>query len=50
MKRQRGFYNMDFTGIFIILGVLCVAVGVLLSWFVPLVWSWVKPLIHALTA
>ena len=50
MKSQRGYYNMDFTGLFVFLGVLGVAVGVFLSWFIPIVWGWLKPFIHTLTA
>ena len=50
MRNQKGFMNMDFTAVFIFLGALCVAVGMFLSWFLQLVWTWVKPFIHALSA
>ena len=50
MLNQKGFTNMDFTAVFIFLGALCVAVEMFLSWFVPLVWTLVKPFIRALTA
>lgn len=32
---------------FVVIGV---AIGAFLFWLIPLIWSWIKPIIHAITA
>ena len=48
--KQRGYYNMDMTGFFIGCLVVGVAIGIAIAYLVPWLWSFIKPLIHALTA
>ena len=49
--KQRGYYDLNVTG-FIIIGCLIVgaAIGIAIAYLVPWLWSFIKPLIHALTA
>lgn len=47
---QRGYYNMDFTGLVIGGIVVGIVVGVLLTIGLPWLWQLLKPLIHAWTA
>lgn len=50
MLNQRGFVNLDFTGLFLFF----IAIGILLGMFatlgIPAVWELIKPFIHAWTA
>ena len=46
---QRGYIDLDFTGLFVGLVIVGIVVGLGLAWLVPWVWGIVKPLLHALT-
>ena len=48
--KQRGYYNMDMTGFLIACVIVGAVIGVALAYLVPWLWSFIKPLIHALTA
>ena len=50
MKKQAGYYNLDFTGFFIALIVLGIIIGLILGVAVPWLWELVKPWIHSITA
>lgn len=50
MNKQKGYVNLDFTGIIIGSIILGVAIGVLIILGVPILWEWVKPFLHAITA
>ena len=50
MKTQSGYINIDFAAIFMCLLAVGVAIGLALAWLVPIVWGFVKPLIHAATS
>lgn len=50
MKYQQGFVNLDFTGLFIFLIIIGVVIGTSLTVGIPVVWDWIKPIIHAWTA
>lgn len=50
MSNQRGYYNIDFTGFFVGLVLAGAVGGAVLMWLLPIIWSWVKPIIHQLTA
>ena len=44
------FSDRDLCVFFAAVAAILVGLGVLLAWLVPVVWRWVKPLLHALTA
>ena len=48
-KRQRGFGAPDFAKAYLTVLAIGAGGGALAVWGVPKLWSWVKPLIHALT-
>ena len=50
MKTQKGFMNLDLGGLMAGLLITGVAVGVVLAYAIAWLWSYVKPIIHALTA
>ena len=50
MKTQKGYYNLDLGGLMVGLLIAGVFVGVVLAYAIPWLWSYVKPIIHALTA
>jgi len=39
-----------FIGFMVVVGAVCFAAGAAVLWLAPVVWAWVKPFIHALTA
>ena len=47
--KQRGFYNMDFSGFFVGLLVFGIAVGLILPPVVEWLWEILKPIIHEAT-
>ena len=47
--KQRGFYNLDFTGVLIGLAIVCVIVGVLLYPTLGWLWDFIKPILHEAT-
>jgi hypothetical protein len=49
VKRQRGYYDMDFTGFFVLLIGGGAIFGASMAYFVPWLWSVAKPYIHAIT-
>ena len=48
--KQRGFYDLNVTGFLIACVIVGVAIGIAIAYLVPWLWSFIKPLIHALTA
>ena len=48
--KQRGYFNMDMTGFFIACLIVGAAIGIAIAYLVPWLWSFIKPLIHSLTA
>ena len=48
--KQRGYYDLNVTGFIIGCLVVGAAIGIALAYLVPWLWSFKKPLIHALTA
>lgn len=42
--------GVDLKGFFIFAVVVGAAVGALVFWLVPIIWAWVKPIVHAVTA
>ena len=48
--KQKGYVQLDFTGIIIGSIVVGVAIGVSITLGVPILWEWVKPILHAITA
>jgi hypothetical protein len=48
--RQRGYYNIDLTGLLVFLIVVGVLIGLALAYGVPWLWGLIKPLIHGATA
>ena len=48
--KQRGFYDLNVTGIPIGCVIVGVAIGIVIAYLVPWLWSFIKPLIHSLTA
>ena len=50
MNKQKGYVNLDFTGIIIGAIIVGVAIGVSITLGVPILWEWVKPILHAITA
>ena len=48
--KQRGFYHLDVPGFSIGSLIVGVVVGIWVAYLVPWLWSFIKPLIHALTA
>lgn len=34
----------------LVIALACVALGAFLMWLIPLVWDWLKPIIHGATA
>jgi len=49
-KNQGGYYDMDFTALFVVLITIGVVVGILVSYVAPYLWGFLKPIIHSLTA
>ena len=47
--KQRGFYNLDFTGLFIGLVVFGLVVGFLLYPALGWLWDFIKPILHEAT-
>ncbi len=51
MKRQRGFINdSDLLSAIVVFGILCAIGGAATIWIIPVVWDWLRPIIHAWTA
>jgi hypothetical protein len=50
MKRERGYIGIDFTGLIVFMLVVGAAIGAMLAYVLPWLWSFIKPLLHALTA
>ena len=50
MSKERGFYDLDFTGLFIGIAVVAVIIGFLLYPTLGWLWSIIKPWIHGVTA
>lgn len=55
MKYQRGYYMVgptagELAGCLGIVSVFLIGVGVFVGWLAPIVWSWIKPWLHALTS
>lgn len=50
MKNQTGFIDIDFGAIFMALLFVGGVIGAFCMWLVPIVWGWIKPIIHAITA
>jgi len=44
------FNSDDFAKSIILLALVCVAIGALLAYAIPWLWSLLKPLLHAMTA
>ena len=47
---ERGFFDFNVTGFIIGCLIVGVAIGIGVAYLVPWLWSFIKPLIHALTA
>ena len=50
MNKQKGYVNLDFTGIIIGFITVGVAIGVSIILGAPILWEWVKPFLHVITA
>ena len=50
MNKERGFYDLDFTGMFIGIAVVAFIIGFLLYPTLGWLWSIIKPWIHGVTA
>ncbi len=50
MKHRRGYINLNFGAMFAGFVIAGIAIGILIAWLAPIVWSWVRPLIHGWTA
>lgn len=50
MNKQKGYVNLNFTGIIIGFIIVGVAIGVPITLGVPILWEWVKPFLHTITA
>ena len=48
--KQRGYYDLNGTGFIIGCLVVGAAIGIVIAYLVPWLWSFIKPLIHSLTA
>ena len=48
--KQRGYYDLNVTGFIIGCLIVGAAIGIAIAYLVPWLWSFIKPLIHALTA
>ena len=48
--KQRGFYNLNVTGFIVGCLIVGIAIGVVIAYLVPWLWSFIRPLIHTLTA
>lgn len=49
-RHQSGYYDFNLGGFMFILVLFGIAIGVLVTFVLPKIWEWVKPLIHAATA
>lgn len=45
-----GTLGEGWTGCLVIVACALIAVGAFLAWLMPILWAWVKPFIHAVTA
>ena len=50
MEKQRGYIEIDFGAIFLVLVIVGVVIEIAISYVAPWVWGLVRPLLHALTA
>lgn len=50
MTKQHGFISLDLNAIIWFFVILGISFGAFLMWLLPIIWSWVKPIIHQLTA
>ena len=48
--KQRGYFDFNMTGFIIGCLIVGAAIGIAIAYLVPWLWSFIKPLIHALTA
>ena len=48
--KQRGYYDLNVTGFSICCLIVGIAIGIAIAYLVPWLWSFIKPLIHTLTA
>ena len=48
--KQRGYFDFNVTGFIIGCLIVGAAIGIGVAYLVPWLWSFIKPLIHALTA
>ena len=50
MKTQKGYIDIHFRAIIVELLILGTVIGVVLAYAIAWLWSYIKPIIHALTA
>jgi len=50
MNKQRGYMNLDFTGLFVVGGVVCTIAGIVVWEALQWAWPYIKSAIHAMTA
>lgn len=48
--KQEGYIHLNFTGIIIGFIIVGVVIGISITMCVPVLWEWVKPILHAITA
>ena len=48
--KQRGYFDFNLTPVIIACLIVGAAIGIAIAYLVPWLWSFIKPLIHALTA
>ena len=48
--KQRGYLSIDLTPVIIVCLIVGAAIGIAIAYLVPWLWSFIKPLIHSLTA
>ena len=50
MKRQRGYIqcpsNGELAGCFAVVAVFFIGIGIAISFFIPKVWAWLKPILQ----
>ena len=48
--KQRGYFDLNVTGFIVGCLIVGAAIGIAIAYLVPWLWSFIKPLIHTITA
>lgn len=50
MKKQGGYFDFDLGAFILVILVMGVFLGITLTLGLPILWEWIKPFIHAISA